>query len=111
TLLGLVLGMASALAAAAPQISLMITAEKEIVGIDEQGQQVTRKVPATDTIPGDVLFYTIRYSNNGDEQARNAQLDNPIPAGTAFNADSAWGDGADILFSIDGGNSFRKPVN
>src|SRR5690606_1504043 len=66
---------------------------------------------ATETVPGDVLFYTIRYSNTGDEPARNAQLDNPVPAGTAYQANSAWGDNSDILFSIDGGKTFKKASN
>lgn len=108
TLLGLALSMTSMWALAAPQISLLITAEKDIVEVDDEGQQITRRVAATDTVPGDVLFYTIRYSNTGDETARNVQLDNPVPDATAYQANSAWGEGSDILFSIDGGKTFKK---
>lgn len=111
TLLGLVLSMSSMLALAAPQISLLITAEKDIVELDESGQQVTRRVAATDTVPGDVLFYTIRYSNIGDEAARNVLLDNPVPEATAYKANSAWGENSEILFSIDGGKTFKKASN
>lgn len=111
TLLGLGLSLASMLAIAAPQISLTITAEKEIVEVDDNGEQTTRRVAAADTVPGDVLFYTIRYSNTGDEAARNVQLDNPVPEATAYQANSAWGEGSDILFSIDGGKTFKKASN
>jgi uncharacterized repeat protein (TIGR01451 family) len=93
---------------AAPEISLSIMAEKDVVETDANGQQITRRVAASDTVPGDILFYTIRYRNSGDESARNIQLDNPVPEGTAFQENSAWGDGSDILFSIDGGKTFKK---
>ena len=94
---------------AAPQISLTVSAEKDVIETDAKGQQVVRRVSATDTTPGDVLFYTIRYRNTGNETARNIQLDNPIPDGTSFQEGSAWGDGSDIQFSIDGGKNFKKP--
>ena len=96
---------------AAPQVSLEVTAEKDVIETNEQGEQVTRRVTAADTVPGDVLFYTIRYRNSGDEAARSVQVNNPIPDGTEYQANSAWGDGAEILFSIDGGTSFKKPSN
>lgn len=110
-LLTLVLGTASMMSMAAPQIALQISAEKEVVEVDENGQQVTRRVAATETVPGDVLFYTISYSNTGDEAARNVQLDNPVPQATAYQANSAWGENSEILFSIDGGKTFKKASN
>lgn len=96
-------------ASAAPQISLTVTAEKDVIETDADGKQVVRRVNASDTAPGDVLFYTIRYRNSGDQAARNIQLDNPIPEGTAFQEGSAWGEGGEILYSIDGGKNFKKP--
>jgi uncharacterized repeat protein (TIGR01451 family) len=103
--------MLSTLAFAAPQVGLEIIAEKDVVETNERGDDVVRRVVTADAAPGDILFYTLRYRNSGSEAARNVQIDNPVPEGTAFNAGSAWGDGADILFSIDGGNSYRKPVH
>lgn len=99
----------SASAFAAPEISLTILAEKEITETTASGETVTRRVPATETVPGDVLMYTITYRNGGDEAARNVQLDNPIPDNTRYLDNSAWGDGSDILFSITGDSSFKKP--
>ena len=46
TLVGLALSMTSMWALAAPQISLLITAEKDIVEVDDKGQQITRRVAA-----------------------------------------------------------------
>lgn len=98
-------------ASAAPQVELNITVEKDITETNEKGEAVTRRVAAEDAIQGDELFYTITYKNTGDEAATNVQLDNPVAEGTTYKADSAWGDGADILFSIDGGKSFKKASN
>ena len=109
TLTALTLLLLAGVSAAAPQITLAVSAEKDVVETDADGRQTTRRVNAADTVPGDVLFYTIRYRNDGDEPARNVQLDNPVPEGTAFLESSAWGEGSDILFSIDGGKTFKKP--
>jgi uncharacterized repeat protein (TIGR01451 family) len=102
---------ASALAGAAPIIELNILAEKELVETSPEGEQVRRRVSAADAAPGEVIFYTLRYSNTGDEAARNVRIDNPVPDGTEYQADSAWGDNAEILFSIDGGTTYKGPAN
>ena len=107
--LGLMLLAAASLAA--PQITLEVIAEREVTEVNEQGQKVTRRVTATDTTPGDTLYYTLRYRNAGTDAARNVQIDNPIPDSTAYQPESAWGEGTDILFSIDEGKSFKKPAN
>lgn len=110
-LLGLSFSLFAATAFAAPQVSLDIIAEKDVVEVNDKGEQITRRMEASDTVPGDVLFYTIRYSNSGDESARSVQLDNPVPAGTTYIDGSAWGDNADTSFSIDSGKTFKKPAN
>jgi uncharacterized repeat protein (TIGR01451 family) len=102
---------ASALAGAAPVIELNILAEKELVETSPEGEQVRRRVSAADAAPGEVIFYTLRYSNTGDEAARNVRIDNPVPDGTEYQADSAWGDNSEILFSIDGGTTYKGPAN
>jgi uncharacterized repeat protein (TIGR01451 family) len=56
-----------------------------------------------------VIFYTLNYINSGNEPATNVVLDDPVPMGTAYLPGSAFGTGADITFSIDGGKSFKKP--
>jgi uncharacterized repeat protein (TIGR01451 family) len=84
-------------------VSISITAEKEVTV-----NKVTKKVAATTINPGDMIFYTLNYINSGDEAATSAVLDDPIPAGTAYIPGSAYGEGAEIVFSIDG-KSFKKP--
>ncbi len=84
-------------------VSISITAEKEVTV-----NKVTKKVAATTINPGDVIFYTLNYINSGDDAATSAVLDDPIPAGTAYILGSAYGEGAEIIFSIDG-KTFKKP--
>jgi len=84
-------------------VSISITAEKEVTV-----NKVTKKIAATTINPGDVIFYTLSYINSGDEAATSVVLDDPIPAGTAYIPGSAYGEGAEIIFSVDG-KSFMKP--
>ena len=97
-----------ATAMAASQVSVAITAEKEVTTV-VNGQKVTRKVPANDVESRNVIFYTLSFVNSGNDPATNANLDDPIPQGTTYVPGSAYGESAEILFSIDGGKSFRKP--
>ena len=85
-------------------LSISMKAEKDIT-VDKQ----TKRVVADKVEPGDIIFYTLSYVNSGDEAATNAVLDDPIPKGTVYVAGSAFGDGADITFSIDSGRTFKKP--
>jgi len=99
-------------------VCLMVSAEvfaKSLVSVSMKAEQeVTinkeKKMVAVKTIdPGDVVLYTISYVNSGDEAATNAFLDDPIPKGTVYIIGSAFGNDADITFSIDGGKTFKKP--
>ena len=93
---------------AKPLVSVSITAEKEVTVV-KNGQKTTKKIAATRIDPGDVIFYTMNFINSGDEAATGAVLDDPIPQGTVYLPGSAFGAGAEITFSIDGGKSFKKP--
>jgi uncharacterized repeat protein (TIGR01451 family) len=92
---------------AAPQVSIDITAEKEIVVI-ENGAQVKKIVEAKDIFPGEVITYTLAYRNSGDEAATNVVVVDPIPDGTSYLPGSASED-SEVTFSIDQGQSFKKP--
>ena len=95
-------------ALAKPLVSVSITAEKEVTVV-MNGQKATKKVAANTIDPGDVIFYTLNYINSGNEAATNAVLDDPLPKGTVYLPGSAFGAGAEITFSIDGGKTFKKP--
>ena len=103
-LIALVFLMLSAEVFAKSLVSVSMKAEKEVT-VNKEKKMVAAK--AID--PGDVVFYTISYVNSGDESATNAFLDDPVPKGTVYLAGSAFGNDADVTFSIDGGKTFKKP--
>ena len=108
----LIIGVVSLLlpltALAKPLVSVSITAEKEVATTDK-GKTVKKMVPADRIEAGDIIFYKINYVNSGDEPATDAVLNDPIPQGTSYLPGTAYGEGAEITFSIDSGKSFKKP--
>lgn len=94
---------------AKPQMAISITASKEVAET-VNGARTVKRVPATQVQTGDVVIYTIAYSNKGDEAASEAVVDNPVPVGMSYVDNSATGAGADVTFSIDGGKSYKKPA-
>jgi uncharacterized repeat protein (TIGR01451 family) len=57
--------------------------------------------------PGDIIKYTVIAKNNSHCPLKNLILKQPIPRGTNYRPDSATAsDGAELLFSIDGGKTF-----
>lgn len=96
------------LALARPVVNINVKAEME-VAVKEAGKTVTKKVEAKNVEPGSMIFYTVNFKNDGDEKATNAVIDNPIPKNTQYVAGSAYGEGAEITFSIDNGKTYNKP--
>jgi uncharacterized repeat protein (TIGR01451 family) len=91
-----------------PKISLNTTAEKEIVSGTAENKIITT-VPAKDTISGDVIKYTIHYKNEGDTEAKDAFVVDPIPAGSCYIDGTASAGDAELSFSLDSGNTFLPP--
>lgn len=108
-LIGAALFSIAAPAWARPRIEIAISQAKEVVE-SKGGVKTTRFVEVQSATPGEVVQYTLSYSNQGDEEATNAVIDDPIPKGTVFLAGSAAGEGAEITFSSDGGKTFAQPV-
>lgn len=94
---------------AKPQLVLSISQSKEVVET-KAGVSTRRMVPVQSASPGDVVEYALTYTNKGDEAATNAVLEDPIPKGTTYVANSATGEGALVTFSADGGKTFAEPV-
>jgi len=94
---------------AKPEVKVNITAEKEM-SVVENGKTVVKRVAADTVESGQTLFYTLTVTNRGDEKAANVVLNNPVPEGTAYVADSAYGEGTRIIFSTDGGQSYDLPT-
>lgn len=93
---------------AAPELSLTVKAERDAKVTDENGKVTTKRISAESASPGETIFYTITYSNTGDETATNVKVDNPVPEGASYLDGSAWGDNSELLFSIDSGKTYKK---
>lgn len=96
-------------ALAKPRIQVSITQAKEVT-LSKPGAKTAKFVPVKEASPGDLIEYTLTYTNAGDELARDAVIDDPIPKGASYVASSATGDGAEITFSTDGGKTFAAAV-
>lgn len=98
--------LSPALLWAADSIELLSRVEKVVVTTNEKGEKVTVIEPAAKVVPGESVVYTNTYRNVGAVPAGDIVINNPIPEHTSYIGDSAFGDGTDILFSADGGNTF-----
>lgn len=92
---------------AKPQVQLTIGAEKEVT-VTENGKVIVKRVPATETVPGETVIFTIHYENTGDETATNVVIKDPIHEETAYVPGSATETG-EVAFSIDGGKTYKNP--
>jgi uncharacterized repeat protein (TIGR01451 family) len=92
-------------------VELKAVAEMETEVISDNGQKEIQRVPAAKVVPGDVVIYTIRYTNNGTEAAEDFVITNPVPEHMVYLPTSAKGENSEITFSVDGGNSYDIPEN
>jgi uncharacterized repeat protein (TIGR01451 family) len=70
------------------------------------GREAFRFVPARMLEQGQVVYYTVRITNQTTVPLRNVAVVQPVPANTIYLEDSASGPGADVSFSVDGGRMF-----
>ncbi len=94
----------------AKRVTLTLKADKQVVIENKMGfQPIAGKASVK---PGDIILYTVTAKNNSRCSLRNLVLKQPIPKGTKYIKDSAMAiDGAELLFSIDGGKTFSaKPT-
>jgi uncharacterized repeat protein (TIGR01451 family) len=92
-----------------PQVKLALAAEKQVVTTDAEGKKVIswEALEGKVTVqPGDVIRYTLNSENAGDKPASDLVVTQPIPQRTAFRADSARANGAQLTYSIDAGQTF-----
>lgn len=97
-----------AAAIAKPEITVNMTAEKEVVEMVE-GKSTRKVIEAKSADPGEKLIFTLQYKNQGDEKATNVKVDNPIPKDTVYVVGSGIGKNSKMLFSIDGGKTYKLP--
>ena len=79
---------------------------KEVGFVNEKGEKEIRLVPASSAVPGESLTFTVSYTNEGEEEARDIVLTNPFPEHMVYEGQSAGGEGTVITFSVDGGGSY-----
>jgi len=95
-----------------PQIRLNLSAEKQITTVDEQGNPVTNwQQLGTQVVaqPGDVLRFTMHGENTSDRDVRNLVVTQPVPNAMKYVLGSATVNqvtGAEVTYSIDGGQTF-----
>jgi uncharacterized repeat protein (TIGR01451 family) len=66
------------------------------------GREVFRFAPARMLEQGQVVYYTLRITNQTTVPLRNVAVVQPVPANTTYLADSASGPGAEVSYSVDG---------
>ncbi|MCB1162263.1 MAG: hypothetical protein R3C71_13260 [Candidatus Krumholzibacteriia bacterium] len=96
-------------AARAETVTLEAAVEREVVRVDAQGIARQQRVPAEKAVPGELLFYRTRYANAGMSPAEDVIIHNPIPAHMVYMPGSAYGEIAQVEFSVDGGKTFAAP--
>ncbi len=88
------------------QIQTELIAEVRIDAVRGPVPKPARFVAATLVSQGQVVYYTVRIRNVSSEYAHDVIVTQRIPANTVYVKDSASGPGADVFFSIDGGQTF-----
>lgn len=96
-------------ALAAPKLAVSIAQFREVAEV-KGGVRTAKLVPVQSVSPGDVVEYVLTYANQGDAPATDAHIDDAIPKGTVYLAGTATGEGAEITFSSDGGETFAPAV-
>ena len=86
-------------------LNVKTVVQKEEVSVNAAGERETRLVPAQTVIPGERVVYTITFRNVGAEPAE-VVITNPIDESLTYVEGSAFGPGAVVEFSVDGGNTF-----
>lgn len=104
TVIGLLLTALPALA------EVTLTTQAHRVAGAETATGAAALEPVTEVFPGDVIRYTIVFTNDSaqDVAAGSVAITNPLPEGTVYVDGSATGDSTRITFSADG-ETFAEP--
>lgn len=63
-----------------------------------------------EALPGEIVLYTLNCFNNGTGRAVNGAVIEPIPSMVQYVLDSATGEGTNISYSVDGGQTFQDEI-
>lgn len=84
-------------------------AQKEVVVVDEQGNESAELTGVGVVVPGDTIVYTSTFTNQGEEIVSGIAVDNPVPSNTVYINFSARGENTQVVYSIDNGAIFGNP--
>lgn len=102
-----------ATAAAPPKDAIEVTtmAVVDLVHKNEKGEKtvVQKDVSAAKIVPGDVVTFTLTYTNRGTQPATGVVITNPVPDHMTYLDKSAEGKGTKIDFSVNRGKSYDAP--
>ena len=101
----------SAFAQEEGSLDIRTVVQKQEVVVNENGESENRLVAVESVVPGERVFYTITFTNVGDEPAQNVVITNPIAAELSYVEGSAFGPGMDVEFSVDGGATFADAAD
>jgi len=80
--------------------------EKEIVVQMPDGTETLTRAPAEMVIPGERIVYTLNFVNDDSAPASDLVLTMPVPSEIKYLDDTATKEGAKIVYSADGGQTF-----
>lgn len=98
-----------ALAKEMPDLDLKLRVEKRVVLSNAEGETRTEWREVKSLKPGDMLKYTIMYTNTSTTEARDAVIVDSVPFRSAYVSSSAKGKNTEITFSLDG-KEFQSPA-
>ncbi|MFO7982451.1 MAG: hypothetical protein R6V08_03275 [Desulfuromonadales bacterium] len=86
------------------QIRSSALVEKTVV--NEEGEKELTLQPADKVLPGEEVIFLNTYVNNGEAPADDVTINNSIPEHMIYVGGSARGEGTEITYSVDGGQTF-----
>lgn len=104
-----ILTMSAALFATAISASALTASQKvqkEVTVQQADGTNAVKLVSADEVTPGEVIVYTVDFTNDQAEPVSDIVLAMPVPSDVRFLEGSADKTGAVVRYSADGGDSF-----
>ncbi len=82
--------------------------EVDVVVENEKGEKEVKRIDAAKAriLPGDEIFFSVRFRNTGTEPAADIVITNPVPEHMILKPLTIHGENASVTLSIDSGKSF-----
>jgi len=88
-------------------VTLKTEAQIEQEYTDAQGKSAKRLMPPGKVLPGNEVIWTITATNACAQPAEKVVIENAVPEHMTYVADSAFGPGTEITYSLNG-RDFKK---